>query len=59
MSPEATSNTTASAISAITSTPGDFKFGGGAMNFSGDRDYIAIPPKTFSSGAAYTFAFWA
>ena len=45
--------------SAITSTPGNFKFGGGAMNFSADRDYVAIPSKTFSSGVAYSFAFWA
>ncbi|MES2922998.1 MAG: sialate O-acetylesterase [Verrucomicrobiota bacterium] len=45
--------------SAITNTPADFKFGGGAMNFSSDRDYIAIPSKTFSSGVPYSFAFWA
>jgi hypothetical protein len=42
----------------ITST-GDFKFGGGAMNFSADRDFVAVPAKTFSSGVAYTIAFWA
>ncbi|MEO5916222.1 MAG: LamG-like jellyroll fold domain-containing protein [Luteolibacter sp.] len=47
--------------SGITTTPGAFKFGGGAMNFSPEKDYIAIPSKTFSSGAAaaYSFAFWA
>ncbi|MES2657357.1 MAG: sialate O-acetylesterase [Verrucomicrobiota bacterium] len=45
--------------SAITSTPADFKFGGGAMNFSADRDFIAIPSKTFSSGVPYSIAFWA
>ncbi|WP_367872883.1 LamG-like jellyroll fold domain-containing protein [Luteolibacter sp. Populi] len=45
--------------SGIISTPGDFKFGNGAMNFHADRDYIAIPSKTFGSGSAYTIAFWA
>ncbi len=45
--------------SAIITTPGDFKFGGGAMRFSPDRDFIAIPSKTFSSGTPYTIAFWA
>ncbi|BDS08724.1 hypothetical protein NT6N_37640 [Oceaniferula spumae] len=45
--------------SAITTTAGTYKFGGGAMVFSADRDYIAIPSKTFSSGAPYTIAFWA
>ena len=45
--------------SGIISTAGDFKFGGGAMNFSADRDYVAVPSKTFSSGVAYTIAFWA
>ncbi len=45
--------------SGIVSSAGDFKFGGGAMNFSADRDYIAIPSKTFSSGVPYTIAFWA
>ncbi|BCU77034.1 LamG-like jellyroll fold domain-containing protein [Luteolibacter sp. LG18] len=45
--------------SGIITTPGDFKFGNGAINFSADRDYVAIPSKTFSSGTAYTIAFWA
>lgn len=45
--------------SAITSTAGEFQFGGGAMNFSADRDFLAIPSKTFGSGSAYTIAFWA
>lgn len=45
--------------SGIITTAGDFKFGGGAMNFSADRDFIAIPGKTFSSGIPYTIAFWA
>ncbi len=45
--------------SGITTTAGEFKFGGGAMNFSAERDYIAIPSKTFSSGIAYTISFWA
>ncbi|MCW1886341.1 hypothetical protein OKA04_16505 [Luteolibacter flavescens] len=45
--------------SGIISTPGDFKFGNGAMNFHADRDFIAIPSKTFGSGLSYTVAFWA
>lgn len=45
--------------SGITSAPGDVKFGSGAMNFSADRDYLAIPSKTFASGSPYTIAFWA
>lgn len=45
--------------SGITSTTGNSVFGGGAMNFSSDRDYVAIPTHTFSSGTAYSFAFWA
>jgi len=45
--------------SGIISTPGDFKFGNGAMNFSTDRDFIAIPSKTFGSGSAYSISFWA
>lgn len=45
--------------SGIISSPGDFKFGSGAMNFHSDRDFIAIPSKTFGSGSAYTIAFWA
>ncbi len=45
--------------SAITHATGNFKFGGGAMDFSADRDYIAIPAKTFSSGTPYSIAFWA
>ncbi len=45
--------------SGIVSTAGNFKFGGGAMNFSADRDYLAVPANTFASGVAYTYAFWA
>lgn len=45
--------------SGIVTGAGDFRFGGGAMNFSADRDYLAIPSKTFSSGVAYSIAFWA
>ncbi|WP_193211400.1 LamG-like jellyroll fold domain-containing protein [Luteolibacter marinus] len=45
--------------SAITSTAGDYAFGGGAMSFSSDRDYVDIPMATFSSGTPYTIAFWA
>lgn len=45
--------------SGITSASGNVKFGSGAMNFSADRDFIAIPSKTFASGSPYTIAFWA
>jgi hypothetical protein len=45
--------------SAIISTPGSFAFGGGSMDFSDERDYVAIPSHTFGSGTPYTIAFWA
>lgn len=45
--------------SGIVSTPGSFKFGGGAMNLSGDRDYVTVPLASFASGKPYTIAFWA
>jgi hypothetical protein len=45
--------------SGIVTTLGDYKFGGGAMNFSSDRDFISIPSKAFGSGTPYTIAFWA
>ena len=45
--------------SGITMTAGDFVFGVGAMNFSAERDYLAVPSRTFSSGVAYTVSFWA
>jgi len=45
--------------SGITTTTGQHVFGGGAMNFSSDADFIAIPSKTFSTGVPYTIAFWA
>ena len=44
--------------SGIISTASDYKFGGGAMDFSG-ADHLAIPSHTFSSGDPYTIAFWA
>jgi hypothetical protein len=45
--------------SGIASTSGSFRFGNGALNLSADRDYVAIPSHTFTSGSAYTIAFWA
>ena len=45
--------------SGIITTAGDFMFGGGAMDFSADRDYLAVPSVTFGTGTAYTVAFWA
>lgn len=37
----------------------DSVFGGGAVDFSDDRDFVAIPLNTFSSGSSWTVAFWA
>lgn len=45
--------------SGITTSSGAYKFGGGAMNFHAERDYVAIPEKTFPSTTSYTYAFWA
>ncbi len=45
--------------SGIVTTAGDHVFGGGAMNFSSDRDYVDIPEASFASGLSYTIAFWA
>ena len=45
--------------SGITTNPGDFKFGGGALNLGSDHDYVAIPSATFGSGLHYSIAFWA
>ena len=45
--------------SGITTTAGEFVFGGASMNFSEDRDYVEIPSKTFGTGTAYTITFWA
>ena len=45
--------------SGITTTAGEYRFGGGALNLTLERDYVAIPSKTFSSGIPYSIAFWA
>jgi len=45
--------------SGITSTAGEYVFGGGAVNFSADRDYVDVPAGAFGSGNAYTISFWA
>ncbi|BCX50297.1 hypothetical protein HAHE_42050 [Haloferula helveola] len=45
--------------SGITTSAGDFKFGSGGLDLSADRDYVSFPSKTFSSGTAYSIAFWA
>jgi hypothetical protein len=47
--------------SGITNTAGDFKSGGGAMDFSSDADYLAIPAINLSATAAdgWAVAFWA
>jgi hypothetical protein len=45
--------------SGITSAAGSFRFGNGALNLSGDRDYVAVPTQTLASGSSYSIAFWA
>lgn len=45
--------------SGIITTAGNHMFGGGAMDFADEADYIALPSKTFPSGVAYSIAFWA
>ncbi|MBK1881456.1 hypothetical protein JIN85_03455 [Luteolibacter pohnpeiensis] len=45
--------------SGIITSAGDFAFGGGAMDFSSDRDYLDVPTTSFASGSSYTIAFWA
>jgi len=45
--------------SGITTSAGSHVFGGGAMNFDAERDYIEVPMGTFSSGSPYTISFWA
>ncbi|MCW1925934.1 hypothetical protein OKA05_25470 [Luteolibacter arcticus] len=37
----------------------DKVFGAGAIDFSDDRDFIAIPELNFPAGATYTIALWA
>jgi hypothetical protein len=46
-------------LSGITTNAGDRVVGPGALDLSAERDYIAIPPQTFSSGSPYSIAFWA
>lgn len=43
----------------ITTTPGEWKFGGGAANFTEERDWVSIPSFTFGSGSPYSISFWA
>jgi len=45
--------------SGIITAAGKWKFGGGALNLSTDRDFVSIPSRTFSSGTPYSIAFWA
>lgn len=45
--------------SGITNSTGSFKFGGGALNLSADRDFVTIPLQTFASPRHYSIAFWA
>jgi len=45
--------------SGIITTAGDYKFGGGAVTFSTDRDYVSLPQITIAPADSYTIAFWA
>lgn len=47
--------------SGITTTAGEFQFGGGALNLTSDKDYIALSStQTMVTDAdGYAFAFWA
>lgn len=45
--------------SGITNAVGEFVFGGGAVHFSEERDFVEIPSHTFGTGLPYTIAFWA
>ena len=42
----------------ITTTAGEWKFGGGAANFAAERDYVGIPTLSFGNGEVYSVAFW-
>ena len=43
----------------ITTATGKWKFGGGAADFTEERDFVEIPTLSFADGAAYSVAFWA
>jgi hypothetical protein len=43
----------------ITSTAGEWVFGGGAGNFTDERDWVGVPEVLIGSGNPYSIAFWA
>ena len=43
----------------ITNTAGESMFGGGAANFTAERDWVQIPEQLYNSGNDYTLSFWA
>jgi hypothetical protein len=43
----------------ITNAAGESKFGGGAVSFTAERDWVDIPNQTFYSGDDYSVTFWA
>jgi hypothetical protein len=45
--------------SGVTNQSGQAVFGAGGLALSAERDYVAIPSRTFSSGTPYSLAFWA
>jgi hypothetical protein len=49
--------------SGITTTSGNYIFGGGGLNIVGEagapRDYVAVSPSTFTNADTFTMAFWA
>lgn len=45
--------------SGITTTPGQYKWGDGALNLSSEQDYISLASKILSPGTAgYSISFW-
>ncbi len=43
----------------ITNAAGEYVFGGGAANFTAERDFVVIPEQLIGSGNPYSLSFWA
>lgn len=44
--------------SGVSTSAGNWRFGGGALDLAADRDYVSVAARTFSSGSPWTIAFW-
>ena len=42
----------------VTNTASQYKFGGGSMHFSTDRDYVSLPLTTFANGTPWSITLW-